>query len=47
MHRSAMVIAGLVILPAVGLLIWSCLTMVGVKKELRALNGFDGMHFEV
>lgn len=44
---TAMVIAAVVVLPAVGLVTWAWLSTAQVEDDLRALVGFDAMDFEV
>ncbi len=46
MNTTALLIAGLVILPAVGLLTWVWLTLARIEEDLRYFNGFEGLHFE-
>jgi hypothetical protein len=47
MNTTVMYIAGLIVLPAIGLAIWAQLAMARVNEALRALSGFEGIHFEV
>lgn len=47
MTPNAMFIAGLILLPAVGLVTWAWFAIVQVDNELRTFNGFEGMHFEI
>ena len=47
MNPTAMFIAGLVVLPAVGLVTWAWFAMARVEEELRSVSGFEGMHFEI
>lgn len=47
MNPTAMFIAALVLLPAVGLVTWAVFAMAQVEEELRAFSGFEGMHFEI
>ena len=42
----AVLIAALVILPAVGLVAWAWIAMAQVEEDLRSFTGFDGLHFE-
>lgn len=46
MNLTAMLIAALVMLPAVGLAAWAWFAMAQVEEDLRAFGGFDGMHFD-
>lgn len=41
-----MLIAALLVLPAVGLVAWAGFVMTQVEDELRTFSGFEGMHFE-
>ena len=45
MNDIAMLIAGLVVLPAVGLVAWIGFAMTQANEELRSFVGFEGMHF--
>jgi hypothetical protein len=47
MNAVSMLIAALVVLPAVGLVAWACFAMTQVEAELRSFTGFDGLHFEI
>ena len=47
MKPTAMVVATLIVLPAVGLMTWAWFSIAQVKQDLRALSGFEGMHLEV
>jgi hypothetical protein len=47
MNAVSMLIAALVILPAVGLVAWAWFAMTQVEAELRSFTGFDGLHFEI
>ena len=47
MNAVAMLMAALVILPAVSLVAWALFAMTQVKEELRSFTGFDGLHFEI
>lgn len=47
MDPTTLLIAGLVIVPAVALLTWAWLATSRFEKELRSFGGFEGMHFEV
>lgn len=46
MNDVPMLIAALVILPAVGLVAWAWFAMTQVEEEMRSFTGFDGLHFE-
>jgi hypothetical protein len=46
MNPTAMFIAALVLLPAVGLGMWTLLAMDQVERELRDFTGLEGLHFE-
>lgn len=46
MNSNTMIVAALVILPAVGLLTWVWVAMARVEEELKSFIGFDGMHFD-
>ncbi len=47
MNLNAMLVAGLVVLPAMGLVTWAWLAMAQVEDELRAFSGFEGMDFDI
>jgi hypothetical protein len=47
MNPTAMFVAALIVLPALGLVAWVWLAMSRVEQELREFNGFEGLHFEV
>lgn len=47
MDFNAMVIAALVILPAVGLVTLASFAMAQVEEELRTFGGFEGLHFDI
>jgi hypothetical protein len=47
MNAVSMLIAAVVILPAVGLVAWAWFAMNQVEQELRSFTGFDGLHFEI
>ncbi|WP_088285080.1 hypothetical protein [Ideonella sp. A 288] len=47
MNPTAMVIATLIVMPALGLAAWVWFAMARVEEELRSFNGFEGMHFEI
>ena len=49
MHRlnlNPVLIAALVIVPAVGLAAWAWFEMAKLEEDLRSFAGFEGMHFE-
>lgn len=46
MTSTALFIAALILLPAVGLATWAWFAMARVEQELRSFSGFEGMHFE-
>jgi hypothetical protein len=46
MNTTPLLIAALVILPAVGLVVWAWAAMAQVEDELRTFIGFEGMHFD-
>ncbi len=46
MNLTAILIAALVIFPAVGLATLAGLAMAQVEEDLRSFVGFDGSHFE-
>ena len=47
MNPTAMVIAALIVLPAVALATWAWFAMVQVEEDLRTFSGFEGLHFEI
>lgn len=47
MNPTAMSIAALIVLPAVGLVTWAWFAMAQVEKEMHSFSGFEGMHFEI
>jgi hypothetical protein len=47
MNPTAMFIAALIALPAVGLVTWAWFAMARVEAQLRSFNGFEGLHFEI
>jgi len=47
MNAVSMLIAALVILPAVGLVAWAWFAMTQVEEDLRSFIGFDGLRFEI
>jgi hypothetical protein len=47
MNAVSMLIAALVILPAVGLVTWAWFAMTQVEAELRSFIAFDGLPFEI
>lgn len=46
MTPTAMVIATLIVLPAVGLVTWAWFALARIKAELLSFSGLEGMHFE-
>jgi len=46
MNPTAIFIAALILLPAVGLVTWAWFAVAQVEGELRSFSGFEGMHFE-
>jgi len=47
MTPTTIFMAALILLPAVGLVIWAWFAMDRVEMDLRSLSGFEGMHFEI
>jgi len=47
MNPTAMSIAALILLPAVGLTTWAWFALAQVDEDLRTFSGFEGMHFEI
>lgn len=47
MNAVSMLIAALVILPAVGVVAWAWFAMTQVEAELRSFTGFAGLTFEI
>ena len=47
MTPTSIFIAALILLPAVGLVVWAWFTMDRIEEDLRSLGGFEGMHFEI
>lgn len=47
MTLTAMLIAALVLLPAVGLLTWAWFVTARVVEKFRFFGGFEGRHFEI
>jgi hypothetical protein len=43
--NTALLVALLVVLPAVGLMTWVWFAMAKVEEELSTFNGFEGLHF--
>ena len=46
MNLTTMLIAALVIMPAVGLAAWAWFALAQVEEDLRSFAGFEGMHLE-
>lgn len=46
MNPTAMLIAALVVLPAVGLVTWARLTMAQVEEDLRSFSGIEEMSLQ-
>jgi len=47
MTPTPIFIAALILLPAVGLVVWAWFTMDRIEEDLRSLGGFEGMHFAI
>lgn len=47
MTPAAVFIAALILLPAVGLVVWAWFALDRVEVDLRCLGGFEGLHFEI
>jgi hypothetical protein len=47
MNVLMITIAGLILLPAVGLVTWALFAMARVETQLRDLGGFEGLHFDI
>ena len=47
MTPTPIFIAALILVPAVGLVVWAWFTMDRIEEDLRSLGGFEGMHFEI
>jgi hypothetical protein len=47
MNPTAMVIAGLILVPVVGLATWAWFAMAQVDEDLGSLSRFEGMSFEI
>ena len=47
MTPTAVCIAAVIFLPAVGLVAWAWFAMAQVEQELDALSGFEDMHFVI
>jgi hypothetical protein len=47
MSLTAMFIAALVILPAIGLVLWAWFAMAQIEEDLRSFIGFEGLHFDI
>lgn len=45
--NDAMLITALILVPAVGVVTWAWFAMARVEAQMRSLNGFEGMHFEI
>jgi hypothetical protein len=46
MNTTPLWIAAVVILPAVGLVVWAWAAMAQVEDDLRSFSGLEGMHFD-
>jgi hypothetical protein len=46
LNPNTMLIAAVLILPAVALAAWAWFAMAQVEEDLRAFAGFEGMHLE-
>lgn len=47
MDTPSLLIAALIVAPAVGLVGWAWLVMARVEGDLRAFSRFEAMHFEI
>jgi len=47
MTPTAVAVAALILIPAVGLVSWAWSAMAQVEEALRSLSGFERMHFEI
>lgn len=47
MTPTAVFIAAVILLPAVGLVAWAWFAMAQVHRELDGLSGFEGRHFVI
>lgn len=47
MNTVSMLIAALVILPAVGLVTWARFVTTQVEEDLMSFTGSDGLHFDI
>lgn len=47
MDPYALWIAAMIILPAIGLVIWALFSVAKVDTELRAFSGFERAHFDI
>lgn len=47
MNGNVMIIAALLLLPAVGLVAWAWFAMARIEDDLRAIGNFEGMHFDI
>jgi hypothetical protein len=46
MNFIAICLAAVVVLPALGLVLWVGHSMAAVTDELRSFVGYDGIHFD-
>jgi hypothetical protein len=46
-NPSTVVLAGLILLPAAGLVAWAWHAAAQVERDMQALGGFDEAHFEI
>ena len=46
MNAPSLVLAALVILPAIGLAAWAWMAMSSATEDLRHFSGFEGLHFD-
>jgi len=44
---AILVVAALLVLPAIGLLIWARRAMAQVEAEMTSFANFDGLHFDI
>mgnify|MGYP007117522407 FL=1 len=47
MNLAEMFVAALFLIPATGLVTWAWFAMAQVEARMGALDGFEGMHFEI
>lgn len=47
MNPTAMVIAALIVLPAVGLVTWAWFAKARVEAQRYSFSGFEGLHCEI